>query len=320
MSTTPETGVEIIDCQYMAPEHAAAYLIVEGDRAAFVDNNTVHAVPLLMKALSERGLGADAVEFIIITHLHLDHAGGTSMLAEQCPNASVLAHPRAVRHLVNPARLVAAVKDVYGVEYYERMYAPINPIDAARVRAVEDGETISFGSRTLTFLHTRGHAKHHICIHDSGSNGVFTGDTFGVGFLPRRTGARPFMVCSTAPSDFDPPAAKETIQRIVDTKAERAYLSHYGELTDVAGGAVSLLNSLEQIEAIVREAMDSERTGESLLQLCKKRVREAARAQAEACQTTLTDEEWQLLDEDLTVDAQGLALYAAALRDEQNAK
>ena len=117
----------------MAPEHAAAYLIADHGEAAFVDNNTVHAVPLLMKALAEQSLSPEAVKYIVVTHLHLDHAGGTSLLVQQCPNAVVLAHPRAVRHLVNPSRLIAAVREVYGHDAYEQMYDPIVPIDGEKV-------------------------------------------------------------------------------------------------------------------------------------------------------------------------------------------
>lgn len=308
-------GVFTIDCQYIEPRHTAAYLIVDHGRAAFIDNNTVHAVPLLMEALAGQGLTPDCVDYIIITHLHLDHAGGTSVLAEQCPSATVLAHPRSVRHLTTPSRLIAAVKDVYGADWFDSMYAPINPIDPARVRAVEDGATVRLGERTLSFLHTRGHAKHHICIIDSASNGAFTGDTFGVGFRPWRSSPRPFLVFSTAPSDFDPAAARDTVRRLADSGIERAYLSHYGELGDIPNAAVSLLDSIDQMEAIAREAAAAVLTGENLLRFCRQSVAKAAREMAEVCGAVLSEEEWLCFDNDMIVDAQGLALYAASLQD-----
>ena len=303
-------SVITIDCHYLEPEHAAAYLMIEQGRAAFVDNNTVHAVPLLLKAIEERGLSAADVAWIIPTHLHLDHGGGTSALVNECPNATVLAHPRAVRHLIDPSRLIEGVKAVYREAEFIRLYAPILPIDASRVRGVEDSETLRFGDRVLTFMHTRGHANHHICIHDSKSNGVFTGDAFGVEYKAARVTKRPFLMCSSAPTDFDPEAARESIRRIVDTGAERVFVAHFGELTSVRQGAEVMFESIGRIEAILNDAIASGVKGPALQRFCEDRVRTAFEEQIAACGTVLEEAAWRTINTGIRIDAQGIAYLA----------
>jgi len=308
------TSVTTIDCNYLQPEHAAAYLIIEQARAAFVDNNTVHAIPLLLKALDDHGLRPADVAYIIPTHLHLDHGGGTSALAKECPNAAVLAHPRAVRHLIDPSRLIQGVKTVYGEAEFNRLYAPISPIDAARVRGVEDGETLHFGDRVLTFIHTPGHANHHICIHDSRSNGMFTGDTFGVEYNAKRPTKRPFLMCSSAPTDFDPEAARASLRRIVGTGAERVFMAHYGELTAVREGAEVMLESIGRMEAILKDATASGLTGAELVRFCERRIRAAVEEQIAACGTIMEEAGWRTLETGIRIDAQGIAYIAEKSR------
>ena len=178
-------SITTIDCHYLdRPEFAAAYLVADGDEAAFIDNNTNHALPRLLAALADTGLAPEQVRYLIITHVHLDHAGGTSALAGACPNATVLAHPRAFRHVTEPKKLVDSAKSVYGDDEFRRLYGEIQALPAERVRVMEDGERVSLGQRKLEFLHTRGHANHHFCIADSGSGSVFTGDAFGLIYPP----------------------------------------------------------------------------------------------------------------------------------------
>jgi glyoxylase-like metal-dependent hydrolase (beta-lactamase superfamily II) len=309
MSSTAESVITI-DCHYLEPEHAAAYLLIEHGRAAFIDNNTVHAVPRLLQALEDRGLRPEDVAYAIVTHLHLDHGGGTSALVERCPHATVIAHPRAVRHLVDPARLIAGVKAVYGEAEFDRLYAPIHSIDPARIRGVEDGETLAFGDRVLTFLHTRGHANHHICIHDEKSNGVFTGDMFGVAYNARRPTRRPFLLCSTAPTEFDPAEARASIRTILNTGADRVFLAHYGELRAVREGAEVILSAIDQMEAILHEAVASKLTGEALQRFCEGRMRAAIEDHIGWCGVVIEERDWPSIERGIRIDAQGLAYLA----------
>ena len=140
-------SIEAIDCHYGGPEKTAAYLMVERGRACFVDNNTNSAVPRLLEALERRGIAREAVDYAIITHVHLDHAGGTAALLEACPNAKVLAHPKATRHLISPERLIAGSKAGYGEEQFHFLYGEIRPVPEERVISVEDNALVVWSGR-----------------------------------------------------------------------------------------------------------------------------------------------------------------------------
>lgn len=311
-----ENSITTIDCHYLHPKHSAAYLMVEEGQALFVENSTVHAIPLLMAALEEAGLRPDDVRYAIITHLHLDHAGGTSALVRQCPNATVLAHPRATRHLIDPERLIGGVKAVYGEEEFDRLYAPILPIDESRVRAMADNETLAFGQRTLTFLHTLGHAKHHMCIHDSGTNSVFTGDNFGIYYLAERRSRRPFLLCSSAPTDFDADQARVSARRILATGAQRLYLTHFGALDDIAEAAEVLFEGIDRAEDVLNRAIASGLTGDALQRFCEDGVRDARDAIVAACGVELDEQNRLSGDREVALNAQGLAFVAQRRLDE----
>jgi glyoxylase-like metal-dependent hydrolase (beta-lactamase superfamily II) len=249
--------VTTIDTHYLdVPRTTAAYLLREGDRAAFVETNTNRAVPRLLEALAEEGLAPEQVEYVIITHVHLDHAGGAAALMARCPNATLLAHPRAARHAVDPSKLVKSAQQVYGEARFAALYGTIAPIPEARVRTLADGETLGWGERTLTFLHTRGHANHHFCVLDSATNAIFTGDSFGLIYPDLQTRGL-FAIPSTSPTDFDAAAAKASLDRIVATGAARAYPTHFGGHEDLEAIAAQLHPQLDAYGALVEEAFAS---------------------------------------------------------------
>lgn len=300
------TGVTTIDCGYLdEPGFAAAYLVRDGDRAAFVETNTARAVPRLLAALSAEGLRPEDVELVIITHVHLDHAGGASALMAACPNATLLAHPRAARHVIDPSKLVRSAEAVYGAERFAELYGTIEPLPEARVRVVQDAEALPFGARTFTFLHTRGHADHHMCVLDSGSNGVFTGDSFGLVY-PALQHRGLFAIPSTSPTDFDPAAALETLTRIVATGAERAYLTHFGEHRDLAALADQLAPRVQAHGAIAEQAERAGLDGAELDAFCEREVR--AHFDALLARHGLDEPSARrLLETDIALNAQGVA-------------
>lgn len=309
-------SVVTIDCLYLSPKRAAAYLLVEGNHAVFIDNNTSHAVLTLLSALGDHGLRPEQVDYLIVTHVHLDHAGGTSVLLDACPRATVIAHPRAARHLADPSRLVTAVKSLYGAEFFGRTYGTVRPVPADRIRTVEDGETLTMGgcrakSRALTFLHTLGHAKHHICIHDSESNGVFTGDAFGVARPSLQRGTRPYVICSCPPPDFEPAQARTAVARILATDAQRVYLTHFGELTCAGEAADELLRSIDAMDGILKDAIASGLRDQELHTWCRERVMAALVDALQDCGVTPTDEDLAWLQWDAELNGQGIAHAAA---------
>jgi glyoxylase-like metal-dependent hydrolase (beta-lactamase superfamily II) len=303
----------IIDCQYLEPRFAASYLIQEKDEAVFIDNNTTHSVPLLMKALQEQGLHPHQVKYLIITHVHLDHAGGSSALMKECPNAILLAHPKAAIHVIDPSRLVASAKGVYGEASFNQLYGEITPISSDRVKSVEDEETLALGNRTFRFFYTRGHANHHICIYDSLSKSVFTGDSFGLAYPDLQDNGL-FIFPSTSPTDFDPTEAKLSIQKILNTGAERAYLTHFGAVTDLKEAARQLNLHLNFSEELLNRAIQKKEIGVELTQFCESELRSYFKTVLEDHHLSNHARVWSLIKLDLELNAAGIAFQAQKRR------
>ncbi|MFP4172596.1 MAG: MBL fold metallo-hydrolase [Candidatus Hydrogenedentota bacterium] len=310
----PSDTITTIECHYIEPEHAAAYLIAEGEQAIFVDNNTAYAAPYLLDALKETGRTPAQVTYVIVTHVHLDHSAGTARLLQECPNATVLCHPRASRHLIDPSRLVASSKKVYGEDLFNKLYGQIDPVPEDRIRTVEDNETLDVGERRLTFLHTRGHANHHICIHDSKSNSVFTGDSFGVASPALQHGTQPYIAWAAPPTDFDPAAARETVERLVETCAGRFYLTHFGEFTAIREGAVLLHRNIDELEAILTEAAETTLTGNELRAWCEERLRKVTETALREAGLPLNGDVFHWVESDIRLNSMGLAFVAEKRR------
>ncbi len=307
--------VTTIDTHYLGhPQFAAAYLLVEDDRAAFVDNNTNAAVPLLLDALDQAGVSASNVDYLFVTHIHLDHAGGTSSLAEACPNAQIVAHPRAAPHLIDPSRLVASASAVYGEDRFRDLYGELVPIAESRVHTVDEGETIDWHGRPLSFLHTRGHANHHYCMVDPVADCVFTGDAFGLVY-PMLQGPGVFAMPSTSPTDFDGPLARESIARIVATGMGRVFPTHFGEVTDIQESARQLTRHLEFSERVMLDAEASNLPDEELTAYARQRIDDYFLGLMDGHGDLGRDEAIRAaLELDLDLNAQGLAFVAAKRR------
>jgi len=261
-----------IDCDYTDRAGiAAAYLLHDGTRAAFIETNTSKAVPLLLHALAEVGLQPEQVELIVPTHIHLDHAGGVGTLLAACPNATVLAHPKAAPHAIDPRRIIAGATQVYGEQAFAHLYGEVLPCPAERVRAVEDGETVWFGEHPLRFLHTRGHANHHFVVHAPTAQAVFTGDAFGI-LYPALQRHGLFAFPSTTPTDFDPEAAHQSLDRIVATGASRCFPTHFGAFTDLPAIAAQLHPLLDAHAAIVTRAEQEQWPDDQLDPRCRAEV------------------------------------------------
>ena len=140
-----EHGISVIDAHYQRPGLAALYLLIEGGQAAFIDTGTSHSVPDALDVLRQKGLVPESVAYVIPTHAHLDHAGGAGAMMRCFPNARLVAHPRAVRHLIDPTKLIAGVTEVYGAEAVARRFGEVVPVPAGRVIEAPDGFTLSLG-------------------------------------------------------------------------------------------------------------------------------------------------------------------------------
>ena len=245
-------GIHVIDTGFHRPRFDAAYLIVEGGRAAFVDTGTNHSVPRLLGALERLGVGRDAVDFVIATHVHLDHAGGAGLLMQALPKARLVVHPRGARHLVDPSHLVKSATGVYGREEIERSYGTIARVAPDRVVKTADGTTLELAGRPLRFMDTPGHAMHHHCIFDAASAGVFTGDTFGLSYREFDTAAGAWIMPTTTPVQFQPEALRRSVERILAAAPQRLYLTHYGPVGEVPRLGALFLDQLDAMVALAR--------------------------------------------------------------------
>ena len=208
-------GITVIDAEYGTSGVAALYLMVEGDQVAIIETGTNHSVPLIKEVLESKSLSFSNVRYVIPTHVHLDHAGGAGDLMHYCENAELVIHPFGAAHMIDPSRLEAGTIAVYGEESFSKLYGSIRPINAERVIEAPDGFKLKLNGRELEFLDTPGHARHHFCVVDKTSNGIFTGDTFGLCYPQLTTAEGPFSYATTTPVQFDPDALLISIDRLL---------------------------------------------------------------------------------------------------------
>lgn len=251
-------GIFSVDSGYLRPEFDAIHLIVETDRAAIVDSGTVHSVPRVLAALDALGIAPAQVDWILLTHVHLDHAGGAGALMRACPNAKLTVHPRGARHMIDPSRLWQATVDVYGQAEAEAFYGEIVPVPAGRVVETGEGASLSLAGRELQFIDTPGHARHHVVIRDSATGRLFTGDMFGISYRELDVAGRPFIIPSSSPAQFDPDDTLNSIDRILALAPEAVYLTHYAERRNVAELGARLKHLVRRYVAIAEDALASE--------------------------------------------------------------
>lgn len=256
-STAHGHGIWSIDTGYQRPHFDAAYLMVERGQAAFIDTGTGHSVTRLLDTLEAAGVARDAVDWVIPTHVHLDHAGGSGALMAALPNARLVVHPLGARHLIDPAKLIAGATAVYGADEVQRTIGTVLPVSAERVLESTDGMAIDLAGRTLRLFDTPGHARHHHCVWDERSRGLFTGDTFGLSYREFDTPKGAWLLPSTTPVQFDPPVLRASFERLLALRPDCVYLTHYGRLPASPGpdDARTLQQLgreyLEQLDAVI---------------------------------------------------------------------
>ena len=299
-------GIHTIDTGFVRPQFDAAYLIVENGRGAFIDCGTNHSVPRMLAALDTAGITAAAVDWLILTHVHLDHAGGAGELIAQLPHATLVVHPRGARHMIDPSALWAGASAVYGESAMEQNYGRLRPIPAGRVVEAADGHVVDLAGRALRCLDTPGHARHHIAIHDERANVCFTGDVFGLSYRDFDTSQGPFILPTTSPVQFDPEALHASIGRLIALRPEAMYLTHYGRVGSVERLAADLHAQIDAMVALARAADGRPDRHEVLVDSLTGLY--AARA---------ADHGWrqgrealrQLLETDIELNAQGLEVW-----------
>ena len=217
-----------IDTRMAGYEGITAGYLIRGSRPCLVETGTAPSAPVVRNALASLGLGPADLASVVVTHIHLDHAGGAGDIAEMYPASEIVVHTRGARHLADPSRLMASARMVYG-DALDRLFGTLAPVPADRIRAVDDTGSVDLGDgRHLTSYYSPGHAKHHVGLLDSVSGDLYVGDSAGV-YIPDTGDLRP----ATPPPDFDLAVALDSLRLFSSLDPSRLLFSHYGPAADV---------------------------------------------------------------------------------------
>lgn len=309
-------GIFCIDTHQHRAELAACFLVEGGEgRCAIVESGTGHSVADVLEVLAARGHAPESVDFVMPTHVHLDHAGGAGALIRALPNARLVIHPRGARHMVNPSQLIAGAEAVYGKELLQALYGEIVPVPEERVLVAEvaPGQdfTVEVGGRRLLCVETPGHARHHYAVWDEATRGWFSGDVFGLSYREFDHAGRNYIIPTTSPVQFDPEAWEGSLERILSVDPAHIYLTHYGRVDAVTSLAAELRTGLAAYQKIALALADEperhERLREALMQHHLGELRERQHPMPEA-------KVREILAIDTEINAQGLGIWLNRLK------
>ena len=299
-------GIVTIDTNFVRPFLDASHLIIENGKAAFVDTGTNHSISYLLDSLILNDLDTKDVEYVFITHVHLDHAGGAGKLMKLLPNAKLVIHPRGSKHLEDPSRLIASSKTVYGEKVFFNLYGDIEPIPFSKMIIVDDEDIIYLQKRPLRCFYTEGHARHHYCIYDEHSKSIFSGDSFGVSYRELDTMKGAFIFPTTSPTQFDPHEAHKAIDKILTYNPQTIYLTHYSRVSSVNSLADDLHFAIDKfVEIAKRYKASAMRTKEIRLAMSEFLI-----GSLKAHESQLSDQEaLKFLEVDIKVNTMGLECW-----------
>lgn len=243
-------GVTAIDTFMGGRERYTAAYLLDAEEPTLVETGPGTSVEPVTAALHELGIGPEELAHVVLTHIHLDHAGGAGALAARFPRASVWVHERGAPHLADPARLVASTARVWGEAEMRELFGPTEPVEAGRLHPLRDEDVIDLGGRQLDVLDTPGHASHHVALVDSRTGVVFTGDALGI-HVPDLPVLRP----ATPPPEFNLERAVGSIERIRGRARSVLLFAHFGPLRDVDATCDLAIRRVREWTDVVGEAM-----------------------------------------------------------------
>jgi glyoxylase-like metal-dependent hydrolase (beta-lactamase superfamily II) len=223
-------GIELLDTGMAGQRELNAVYLLPGDEPTLLEAGPAADSDVIVSALTRRGVGPNDLAHVVVTHIHLDHAGGAGSLLRRFPSADVWVHERGAVHLADPARLIASTARTYGEDRMRALFGDTLPVDPGRIRTLGEEDAIELGDRSLDVLYTPGHASHHVAYADSATGAVFTGEAVG-SHLPWVDVYRPAL----PPPEVDVEAALASIDRI-RARAESLLTSHFGPIDDAAEG------------------------------------------------------------------------------------
>ncbi|WP_374475617.1 MBL fold metallo-hydrolase [Zoogloea sp.] len=302
-------GIYAVDSGYTGPDVAAIHLIEEAGRAALVDTGNNDSLRHVLEALAETGLSAEAVDYVLLTHIHLDHAGGAGAFMQAFPNAKLVVHPRGARHMAEPSKLFAGVSAVYGPERARELYGELIPVPVERIIEAGDGHELKLGGRVIRVFDTPGHARHHVCYFDTKSRAFFTGDTFGLSYRAFDVDGRPSIFPTTTPVQFEPEAMHASIRRMEAEQPTAMYLTHYAQVRDVPRLAADMHRLIDAHVAIA----ERHEAAEGRKALIEQDIWALVGEEATRAGWTVPEAEWRrILALDVELNAQGLDVWLEA--------
>jgi glyoxylase-like metal-dependent hydrolase (beta-lactamase superfamily II) len=301
-----EGGITAIDSGAMRPQMAACYLLETDSALAVIETGVNSSADRIMKVIAHRGRSAEEVSHVIVTHVHLDHAGGAGRLMEWLPQATLVVHPKGARHVIDPSRLEASARIVYGDAEFDRLFGAPVPVPEDRVVLMQDGDGLEVGKRPLQFIDTPGHARHHFCVWDEHTRGWFTGDTFGISYRELDTANGPFIFPTTTPIQFDPPALIDSMARMMEKAPDCMYLTHFGRVRDVPRLHRDMIEGVRKFAALGEQFDADEKRDEAISRSMMDWLLGRARDHG----VELPDESLRALFEgDIELNTQGIAFW-----------
>ncbi|MDQ4004942.1 MAG: MBL fold metallo-hydrolase [Actinomycetota bacterium] len=304
MRTTFEAapGIHAIDTVMGGREQVTSAYLLRADEPAIVETGPTTSVDALTAGLEELGIGPQDLAHVVVTHIHLDHAGGAGAVAARFPKATVWVHERGAPHLADPRRLVASAERVYGEDLLRQLFGGVDPVPPQRLKPLREGDVISLGGRELETLYTPGHASHHVALADSQTGGIFVGDALGV-FLPDVGILRP----ATPPPEFDLEVAIQSVERIGDRRPPMILFSHFGPAQEVSHLCSLAVSRMRRWTSLVEEALERTDRLEEVIHHLRQGTSSDARAAGAERQAAIEDR-YELLSS-YQMNAMGLMKY-----------
>ncbi|HET9672785.1 MAG TPA: MBL fold metallo-hydrolase [Actinomycetota bacterium] len=305
-------GITAIDTFMGGRERYTAAYLLDADQPTLVETGPGTSVGPVTRALTRLGLARDDLAHVVVTHIHLDHAGGVGALAERFPSATVWVHERGARHLADPTRLIASTARVWGEREMTELFGPTGPVPAGRLRALRDADAIDLGGRELEVLDTPGHASHHLALVDSRTGVVFTGDALGI-HVPDLPVLRP----ATPPPEFDLERYVASIERIRGRARSSLLFAHFGPLEDVEATCDLAIRRVRDWTQLVGEAMRDTEDPEELALRLERAALDDIETGAESTLDLQTLEDRLRLLSSIRMNAQGIARYWRKRRERE---
>jgi glyoxylase-like metal-dependent hydrolase (beta-lactamase superfamily II) len=307
----------IDDYDLKMEERTGTYVLTE-DKVTIIETSASPSIPYILEGLKTLGISPADISYIIVTHIHLDHAGGAGLMLKHCPNAKVIVHPKGARHLADPSRLIQGAKAVYG-EKFSDLFDPIVEVPEDRLIIKGEGDTLKISEKlTLEFLDTPGHANHHLSVYHPLTKGIFSGDTAGI-FYPQlyREGIE-FYLPTTSPNQFDPGKMLASMKKYKELGIERIYFGHYGMSDRPAEAFRQVEHWLEIFIQEAELAFSVKNQRDKLVENITKNIYDKIRSHLK--QQGLGDSHpiYELLYLDINVSAMGLAHYLTKLNGGRN--